>query len=357
MNRMNERSSFHVNIVLLLVTMLALYASPTAAKQTLPEKNSAVYMYKGADRDALLLKRAREEGSVVIYTSLATTESMPLAKAFEKKYDIKVVLWRATSDKVVQRAITEGQAKRYAVDVVETNGPEMEMLAREQLLSEFYSPHFADLPPSAIPAHRLWITDRLNFFVVAYNTNKVRRSELPATYEGFLDPKWKGQIGLEATDVEWMATIVKEWGAEKGAKFFNALAAMKPDVRKGHILLAEMVGAGEVPVALTVYNSEVESMMRRGGPVNWAPVQPVVGRPQGIGVAKHAAHPHAALLFADFVLSHEGQELFHSMGRIPASQNVKTNLKDFPYIMIDPKTVLDEQDKWDGMWNDLFIKR
>jgi iron(III) transport system substrate-binding protein len=90
--------------------------------------------------------------------------------------------------------------------VIETNGPEMEMLAREKVLGEFHSPYLADLPPDAIPPHRLWFPDRMNFFVVGFNTNKVQRSEIPATYEGFTDPKWRGRIGIEATDAEWMAT-------------------------------------------------------------------------------------------------------------------------------------------------------
>ena len=183
--------------------------------------NEAALQYRGADRDARLVERAKQEGSVVLYTSLAPSESRPLADAFEKKYGIKVELWRALSDKVVQRAVTEAQAKRYAVDVLETNGPEMEMLAREKLLAEFHSPHLADLPASAIPAHRQWMPDRMNFFVVAFNTAKVKRDELPQTLEGFLDPKWKGRIGIEATDAEWMATIVKRWG-ERGSTLSSA---------------------------------------------------------------------------------------------------------------------------------------
>ena len=133
----------------------------------------------------------------------------PLADAFEKKYGVRVDLWRALSDKVVQRVVTEARGRRHSVDVVETNGPEMEMLARERLLAAFDSPHIADLPPAAIPAHRTWMPDRMNYFVVGYNTQKVKRSEILPTYEGFLDPRWKGRIGIEATDVEWMATLVK----------------------------------------------------------------------------------------------------------------------------------------------------
>jgi iron(III) transport system substrate-binding protein len=335
---------------------LAALALGSALAQA-PNRNDEVFRYRGPDRDARLLERAKQEGTVVLYTSLAPTESKPLAEAFEKKYGIKVELWRALSDKVVQRVVTEAQARKNAVDVVETNGPEMEMIAREKLLGEIHSPHLQDLPAAAIPAHRTWYPDRMNFFVVAYNTAKVQRSELPTTYEGFLDAKWKGRIGIEATDAEWMATLIKKWGNEKGMDYFRKLAAMKPDVRKGHVLLAELIAAGEVPVGLTVYNSNVESLKKRGAPIDFVPVEPVAARPQGIGVAKSAPHPHAALLFVDFVLSPEGQRLFESMGRVPASTAVKSNLNNFPFTLIDPVTILDESEKWGKLWDDLFIRK
>jgi iron(III) transport system substrate-binding protein len=319
--------------------------------------NEAIYLYNGADRGQRLIERARQEGVVVVYTSLATTESLPLAKAFEKKYGVKVELWRALSDKVVQRAVTEAQAKRHSVDVIETNGPELEMVTREKLVSGFYSPYVADLPGSALPPHRQWVSDRMNFFVVAYNTNKVRREELPAGYEGFLDSRWKGRIGIEATDSEWMATLVKVWGNERGMSFFRKLSEMKPDVRKGHVLFAELVAAGEIEVGLTIYNANAESMKRRGGPIDWVPIEPVAARPQGIAVAKSAPHPHAALLFVDFVLSPEGQELFNSLGRVPVSLKVKSILNNFKYTMVDPAVVLDEAEKWEKLWNELFLKK
>jgi iron(III) transport system substrate-binding protein len=294
--------------------------------------------------------------SVTVYTSLAPTESTPLAQAFEKKTGIKVELWRALSEKIVQRALTEARARRAIVDVVETNGPEMEMMAREGLFSEVRSPHLADLPPGLIPAHRLWAPDRMNFFVVAYNTTKVRREELPSDYRGFLDPKWKGRIGIEATDSEWMATLVKLWGEASGLAYFRKLAEMRPDMRKGHILLAELVGAGEVPVGLTVYNSNAESLKRKGAPIDWLPVEPVVARAQGIAVAKNAPHPHAAAAFVDFVLSPEGQELLAAMGRVPVSTRVRTHLNRFDYTLVDPATVLDEQERWEKLWQEFFLK-
>ena len=319
--------------------------------------NEAVYRYRGADRDSRLLENARKEGSVVLYTSLAPTESGPLGQAFEKKTGIKVEIFRTISEKVVQRALTEAKAGRFAFDVVETNGPEMEIMAREKIFAEFHSPHLADIPPKAIPAHRQWIPDRVNFFVVAFNTQKVKREEIPKSYTGFTDAKWKGRIGIEATDAEWMATLVKLWGEGPGMAYFRSLADMKPDVRKGHVLLAELIAAGEIPVGLTVYNSNAESLKRRGAPIDWLPVEPVVGRPQGIAVGRNAPHPHAALLFVEFVLSPEGQELLNSMGRVPVSTKVKTELNRFPYTMVDPVTVLDEQEKWNKLWEGLFIRK
>ena len=298
-----------------------------------------------------------QDKTVVLYTSLAPTESGPLGKAFEKKTGIKVEIWRALSEKVVQRALTEHQAKRYAVDVIETNGPEMEMLAREQIFAELKSPYLSDIPPNAIPKHRQWVPDRVNFFVVAYNTKKVHQEDLPLSYQGFLDQRWRGRLALEATDSEWMATLVKKWGEKAGMAFFQRLADMKPDMRKGHVLLAELIAAGEIPVGLTVYNANAESLKRRGAPIDWVPVQPVVARPQGIGIARNAPNAKAAVAFVDFVLSPEGQQLLESMGRVPVSTKVKTNLNQFDYTLVDSAAVLDEQEKWNKEWDRLFMQK
>lgn len=335
-----------------LVLILSAACVSAAVAQS-PEKNAAVYLYGGSDRSERLAERARKEGTLVLYTSLATSESVPLTREFEKKYGVKVELWRSLSEQVMQRALNEARARRHSVDVIETNAPELEALARERVTARFASPYIADIPAWGVPAHGMWIADRVDFFVVAFNTGKVRRDELPATYEGFLDPKWRGRIGLEATDQEWLAGLAKHWGEKRALDFFGKLAAMKPDVRKGHVLLSELVAAGEVPVSLTNYASNADSMKRRGKPIDWKPVEPVIGRPQALGVAASAPNPSAALLFADFLLSPEGQELFNSMGRFPASEKVKSRLVTFPYLMLDPVALVDEDEKWLRYWNEL----
>src|SRR5438552_16606307 len=223
------------SIILLQALALGAACVPLAIAQS-PEKNQAVYLYHGGDRAQRLAELAREEGMLVVYTSLATSESVPLTQAFEKKYGVKVELWRSLSDQVVRRALNEAKARRHVVDVVETNGPELEALARERVTARFFSPHIADIPAWGVPAHRMWLSARVDFFVVAVDTAKVRREELPATSEGFLDPKWKGRIGLEATDQEWLAGLAKHWGEKRALDFFRALVATRPDVSYGHVL-------------------------------------------------------------------------------------------------------------------------
>ena len=334
---------------------LAASAFPSFAQT--PEANRAIFQYRGADRDQRLVEKAKQEGTVSVYTSLAPTEGKPLAELFESKYGVKVNMWRGVSDAVLQRTVSEGRARRHAVDVVETNGPEMEMLAREQLLAEFHSPHIADLPQDAIPKHRMWMPDRLNFFVVAYNTQKVKREDLPKTYEGFTDPKWKGRIALESTDSEWMAAVVDSWGEQRGMGFFQKLAATKPEMRKGHVLLAQLIAAGEVEVGLTAYYANVASGKSRGGSIDWAPVEPLVARTQGVGIARNAPHPHAALLFADFLLSPEAQGLLAQMGRVPVSRSVKTEFTGQRYVVADPATVVEQNEKWQKVWDKLFLAK
>ena len=257
---------------------------------------------------------------------------------------------------MLQRALTEARGGRRSLDVVETNAPEVEALAREQVVAEFDSPYLADLPAWAIPPHRRWLSDRANLWVTGYNTGKVKREDLPATIEGFADPTWKGRLSIEATDSDWMYGVTQYMGEERGREFFRRLAALKPEMRKGHILVAQLVAAGELAVCLTIYSGNADSIKAKGGPIDWAAVEPLVGRPQAIALARNAPHPHAALLFADFVLSPEGQKLLGDMGRVPSSRTQKTLLDAHKYVMIDPIKWVDEAPKWEKAWSELFLK-
>ena len=64
----------------------------------------------------------------------------------------------------------------------------------------------------------------------------------------------------------------------------------------------------------------------------------------------------AGWLFADFMLSPQGQKLLADMGRVPSSRTQKTLLDQHRHVMVDPVKWLDERPKWDKTWTELFLK-
>ena len=348
-------SKFRLRMKFALVAIIAPILCAASA-QAQRADTAAVYLYQGADRDQRVLAAAKKEGTLTFYTSMQTPESGPLAAAFEKKYGIKIVLWRATSDQVVQRAITEARGNRNTFDLVETNATEIEALGRENVVAPYHTPHLADLPEWAVPPHRKWYSDRANLWVVAYNTNKVKKDEIPASYDSFAEPKWKGRIAIESSDQDWMYGVINYLGEPRGLELFRKLSALRPEMRLGHALLANLIAAGEVQVGLTVYSGNADSLKNKGGPIDWVAVEPIIGRPQAVGLARSAPHPNAALLFADFILSPEGQKLLNELDRVPASRKQTTLLNKFKYQMVDPIKWVDESAKWEKLFHEMFMK-
>jgi iron(III) transport system substrate-binding protein len=339
--------------------LLPLVAALPAAAQTkggdLPA--ATIASYQGADRQQRLVEGAKKEGTLTLYGSAPPEDLAVLTAAFEKKHGIKVQIWRASSETIVQRAVTESRAGRAEMDVVETNGPDMEAMYREKLLQEVKSPYLADLIPGAIMPHREWVGTRLNVIVAAYNTKLVKKEELPKTLEDLANSKWKGRLGIEASDFDWFATTVSTIGEAKGLKAFRDLvAANGVSVRKGHTLLANLVVAGEVPLALTVYHYKAEQLKNSGAPIDWFILPPAVARFQGVGVARRAPHPHAAVLFYDFMLT-DAQEILSKRDFTPASRKIESTITKAPIKFVDPKQMLDEDEKWNKLYSEIVIRQ
>jgi len=321
------------------------------------QPDASLLQYQGADRDPKLLAAARKEGSITFYTTIAEKDLVTIVRPFEKKYQIKVDIWRAGTDKVLQRTLSEAAARRFEVDAIHFGSPEMEALHREKILQPVASPHFKELIPGAVPAHREWVATILSVWVQAYNTNLIKREDLPRSYRDLLDPKWKGKLGIEAKNQEWFWTVSEELGGDAGIKFFRELVARNGmSVRQGHSLLTNMVASGEVPLALTVYNYLAEGAKQKGAPVDWFAIEPAVARSNAIGIARRAPHPNAALLFHDYMIT-EAQQYFVSLDYVPTNASVPSPLKDIRFKLVDPVQVLDQMDKWTQLYQEVVIRR
>lgn len=341
---------------LLLLFACLVAVGPVAMGQE-PKTLATLANYEGADRAQRLIEGARREGVLNLYTSLTVDDMAALNGAFENRYGVKVRMWRASSEKLVQRAVAEAKAGRFEMDLVECNAPALEVLRREGLLQAVRSPHHADLIPAAVPAHREWVGARLNIFVQAYNTRLVRKDELPASYADLLHPRWKGRLGVEAADEDWFAVVVQSMGEAKGLKLFRDLVAGNGlAVRKGHTLLANLVVAGEVPFALTVYNFTAEQLKQKGAPLDWFVLPPAIARANGVAVARRATNVHAALLYYDFMIGEEGQQILLKRDFVPASKKADTPLNRGPLQIIDPAFIVDQGERWAKLYDEIVVK-
>jgi iron(III) transport system substrate-binding protein len=330
-----------------------------ATGMAMPVFAQALFAYDGADRMEKIAAAAKKEGELTLYTTIAEKDLPAIVKPFEQKYGIKVNVWRAGTDKVLQRTVTEAKARRYTVDAVHFGSPEMEALSREKILQAVSSPVHKDLLAGSLPAHKEWAATILSVWVQAYNTAAVKKQDLPKTYKDLLDPKWKGKLGIESKNDDWFATVVDLMGGEQqGLAFFNELVAKNGiSPRHGHTLLTNMVVSGEVPMALTVYNYMPEQAKKKGAPIDWFALEPAVARSNAVGVARNAPHPNAALLFYEYMLGPDGQNAMVSVDYVPTNTKVASPLKGVKIIQTDPIRTLDESAKWSKLFDETVLKK
>ncbi|HEY4318650.1 MAG TPA: extracellular solute-binding protein [Herbaspirillum sp.] len=309
------------------------------------------------DNQAQVIAAAKKEGALTWYTSLAPGDSAQVIKRFEDKYGIKVVVWRSGDDNVLQRIVTEANGKNYKVDVAQIQTDNMEALSQEKLLATVNSPSYPDLVPGAVPSHHQWAIAQITLYVMAYNTNLIKKADLPKSYRDLQDPKWKGKLGMESTDSIWLHVVSESLGGDAGLSMFRQLKAKNDlSVRTGHSLLANLVAAGEVPLALNVYQYKAIQLKRGGAPVDWLALEPALAFTTSVGMLKNAPHPNAARLFYEFMLN-DGQEVMASIDDIPSNTKVASPLKGTKVTFVDPTAALKNRQKWEDTFNDVIINR
>src|SRR4026208_193988 len=195
---------------------------------------------------ATLEESARAEGEVVLYSSLNNEQIVTLVDAFKKKYpNIKPSFYRGTSERVLQRAVTEAKAGRFAVDVVTSAGFQVQLLKDSGLTRRFVPPEASSFNDGFKDPGGPWGSVHSLLNSMAYNTQLVKPNEAPKKYEDLLAPRWKGRLGVNLQDPEWYVSLQRRWGKEKARNFLTALAEQPPGLRAGHNITAQLLAAGE----------------------------------------------------------------------------------------------------------------
>ena len=345
-----------------LLTLLGL-AVATASLAVEPSPGVlAVASYKGADRTERLIAGAKKEGELMLYSSLTQEDQLKLAEDFKRRYGVTVKFWRGSQAHILQRVVSETRGGRFEFDVLETNAPQLEALAREKVLQKMNSPRAEEeLLPETVPAHGEWMPDRLNLIVYAYNTNAVKAEELPKSWHDLLDAKWKRRIGMESTNVEWFSAVVESLGEKRGLELFRRLGENGVAVRTGHNHSAALVAAGEIPLMLGIYSHDAERMKAKSAPVEWFVLSPAVVLPSAVAVSRRAPHPHAAALFYDYMLS-DGQRFYTEVNRVPANRNYDSPVRRLvregrPVKVVSAHQAIDDYEKWHRLYKNLIVDR
>src|SRR3954454_17320034 len=274
---------------------------------------STVAKLKGLKPDArtarLVALAKAEGGQVNLYTSLSSTVVKPLQDAWADEYpDVKLNLYRASSEDVSNRFLSESSAGTKGADIVETNGTTMLIYQhKKNLLVPYQQSPFAAVMGKNY-RFDTFTADRIEKFIVAWNTNLVK--DPPKTFQDLADPKWKGKLSMEPTDADWYAAMREYFTTQAKPKLTGAAVdalfkkiAANSQLISGHTNQINALAAGQVQVVVTGHAQATEQLQAKKAPIAFTPfVTPVIERPQGVGISFLASHPAAALLLYDWIL-------------------------------------------------------
>jgi len=256
-----------------------------------------------------------QKGEFRIYVSLTTSKDMSLiVEAFNKRYpNIKVDWVRAGSVKTVARFVAERQAGRIFADLVHAADPGGFFYFADK---GWVDKRLAQLPVTAdyragfYDQEAGWVAMRATGIALMYNTNLLSKDEAPKSWKELADPKWKGKIAIAdptraGSSFSYLYAMWKIYGVD----YLTALG-------KNNVLVVGEGGGTRVALAngeravAPVSEYDAFRLKKEGLPVEvvW-PTDGTVIVPAPLVLVKDSPHAEAALLFAKFILSKEGQEV------------------------------------------------
>jgi len=319
-------------------------------------------LYQGGDREKILIDGAKREGQFTLYTS--HTWFRTFVKEFEKKYPfVRASEWRNDSKNLIRKVLEESKSGRVLVDVVETTADGMGILKREGLFQEYFSPEARFYPNELKPKGKngfFYLPNRETYNSLGFNTKLIPPATAPRTLKDLLDPKWKGKMAITSTStgVRWIGNALETQGRE----YLDKMADQEISVQDmAPAALINLVGSGEIPLSPTIFDANVTIAKQKGSPVEWRPLEPVVTTVGSAALMAKAANPHTALLFIDYLLSKEGQQLIMKGGLWSPREDVGTVEQKFKKSYLDEKYSLEEIEakyaQWETLLRQFFIRK
>jgi iron(III) transport system substrate-binding protein len=311
--------------------------------------------------DPALLAAAKAEGTLTVYSSTNEQEGLPLFKIFEEATGIKVQYVRGSDSVLTSRMTIEFRANQKSYDIVH-----MTTINKlpAQMLTAYEPAEAKDILPEARDPNKRWYGVYANYNSPAYNTQKMKASDLPKTYEEFTQRKeWGGQVAIDGTDNEWLKAMFEHYGEQKATQVIkDMVATLKPIVTDGHLAMARATGAGEYAISLNNYVNLSNNVKLAGSPIEIFALDPVALFFGQVAINAKAPSPNAAKLAANFMLSQECQQFLAKFGRLPTRSDVKDNPPGTVELLRKKKvitTLLTPEDErgWQRRFAELFKGR
>ena len=270
-----------------------------------------------AAADPKVVEAAKKEGELVWYNTLVQPHANGLIELFMKQYPfVKATFWRGGGTQVYSKLMIENRAGRYEWDAVSLTNPEFVFdLKQRNIIARYASPEREMFSEDLKDREGYWTGYYALPTGLGFNTQMVKKDQVPKTYQDLLAPTWKGKkISVDTEGQELLMGLMQAWGKEKAVDYLKKLAAQEPAFGRGNNKRIELAAAGEFPLMIAFTHS-IEANKTKGAPVDWVNLEPVVIQVDSIMLGARAPHPNAAKLFIDFVLSQQGQELLKSYRR------------------------------------------
>jgi iron(III) transport system substrate-binding protein len=265
-----------------------------------------------------LIAAAKQEGTVIWYTSIELQTAEKLAKSFEETFPgIKVQVERNGAERNFQRIAQERASNIHGVDAVEASDMgSFIQWKKEGWLAPFLPQNVADhWPAEQRDPDGCYATVRFNLSPIVYNTKLVKAEDAPKSFADLLDPKWKGKLvkahpGYSGTIMTVTFEIVRELGWD----YLQKLGQQRVMQVQSGTEPPKKVAQGERQIMVDGGEYLVNQMKAAGAPLTI--VYPTEGTPTipgGAGLFADAPHPNAARLFVAYLFSHDGQQVFSDM--------------------------------------------
>ena len=336
-------------------------AGPQVKKETGSAAATASAAKAFAQVSAELYPKAKQEGNLIVYSVWDVEHLKVITEAFMKRYPgIKATYWQGRNPEIVTRALTEFQGGQASFDVVlSDNAPPVIRAAGAIMNYNTVQRDVLYLHDPTLP------TVSLQIQALAFNTKKIKPAELPKSWEEVANPKYKGMIALDdpmrAGPLSSMLAGLKgQWKDDaRFNNFLRNLKALSVPVHKSTSAMFRLVISGEYAICMPALLHDVMEELHKGTPVDYVKTVPPVVFPRQAGIYAKAPNPNTAKLFAEWLISDEGQKTIDSIGRETSRNDFKskTSIESAYGKGMKPLPVVDQMFLEDPKgWLDKFVK-